>query len=308
MTTYRPGPRRIVAERPIIKTKQRICRGRTSRACDRCRAKKAKCDGAQVCKACQASDSPCVYSARRREARNFYFQMGDMTDIAIQKLYWACRKGTGFPGVIPNESATTITTSDILKAMGLVKPNLNALHVPQELGDSPRRVHGKPAVQPFLQAIEPGTAMGSMEPQTALYSPCASSSSRLSKDRDMPSTRLSAFSPIRPAEQLNMKLEFPSQPSDGHLVPDETTETGCVVQQPVGVGSYLDMSFRTAYPPASQSSMFSSLPSLALSMSLATMPPFSPPWPNVIHDSFFSPWPSNLNTTHQPVDISSSLF
>ncbi|OQD68734.1 hypothetical protein PENDEC_c031G03127 [Penicillium decumbens] len=44
-------------------------RKRVSRACDRCRSKKDKCDGARpTCSACQASDQPCSYDpyARKR--------------------------------------------------------------------------------------------------------------------------------------------------------------------------------------------------------------------------------------------------
>lgn len=43
-----------------------------------------------------------------------------MTDEALQRLYWACRRNSGFPGEVPDESKDKVTTEDILKGMGLM--------------------------------------------------------------------------------------------------------------------------------------------------------------------------------------------
>ncbi|KAK5468043.1 hypothetical protein LTS15_001016 [Exophiala xenobiotica] len=43
-------------------------------------------------------------------------------DEALQRLYWACRQGRGFPGVIPNESSGRVSTDAILRGLGLDPP------------------------------------------------------------------------------------------------------------------------------------------------------------------------------------------
>lgn len=43
-------------------------------------------------------------------------------DEALQKLYWACREGSGFPGAIPDESSGRVSTEEILRGLGLSPP------------------------------------------------------------------------------------------------------------------------------------------------------------------------------------------
>ncbi|EXJ75558.1 uncharacterized protein A1O5_00064 [Cladophialophora psammophila CBS 110553] len=101
-------------------------RVRIGRACDRCKIKKSKCDGNTPCSACIAAESTCEYSARRRrEARDWYLGMQDVIDEALQRLYWACREGRGFPGVIPDESGGRVSTDAILQGLGLNPPRLD---------------------------------------------------------------------------------------------------------------------------------------------------------------------------------------
>ncbi|KIW17328.1 hypothetical protein PV08_04520 [Exophiala spinifera] len=104
-------------------SEQSRARVRIGRACDRCKIKKSKCDGNVPCAGCVASDSTCEYSARRRrEARDWYWGMHDVMDEALQRLYWACREGRGFPGVIPDESSGRVSTDAILRGLGLDPP------------------------------------------------------------------------------------------------------------------------------------------------------------------------------------------
>ncbi|OQU95666.1 hypothetical protein CLAIMM_01847 [Cladophialophora immunda] len=51
--------------------------------------------------------------------------MRKVTDEALQRLYWACRRKEDFPGNLPNESKGTVTTKDILEGLGLIGPELN---------------------------------------------------------------------------------------------------------------------------------------------------------------------------------------
>ncbi|KAJ9646820.1 hypothetical protein H2204_000512 [Knufia peltigerae] len=51
-----------------------------------------------------------------------YCRMRDVLDEAIQRLYWACRQESGFPGDIPDESSGSVTTDSILCGLGLIEP------------------------------------------------------------------------------------------------------------------------------------------------------------------------------------------
>lgn len=48
--------------------------------------------------------------------------MQDVMDEALQRLYWACREGRGFPGLIPDESSGRVSTDAILRGLGLNPP------------------------------------------------------------------------------------------------------------------------------------------------------------------------------------------
>ncbi|KAL2401340.1 hypothetical protein ABEF93_005176 [Exophiala dermatitidis] len=112
-------------------------RVRIGRACDRCKLKKSKCDGNTPCSSCVASDSPCEYSVRRRrEARDWYWGMQDIIDEALQRLYWACRQGRGFPGVVPDETNGRVSTDAILRGLGLSPPPVDRLGLGTTQSDS----------------------------------------------------------------------------------------------------------------------------------------------------------------------------
>ncbi|KIX10562.1 uncharacterized protein Z518_01646 [Rhinocladiella mackenziei CBS 650.93] len=116
---------------------QSKARVRIGRACDRCKIKKSKCDGNSPCSSCVASDSTCEYSARRRrEVRDWYWGMQDVMDEALQKLYWACREGRGFPGIVPEESSGRVSTDAILRGLGLHPPPVERPEIGVSQSDS----------------------------------------------------------------------------------------------------------------------------------------------------------------------------
>jgi len=51
--------------------------------------------------------------------------MQDVIDEAMQRLYWACRQGRGFPGVVPDDSSGRVSTDDILRGLGLSPPQVD---------------------------------------------------------------------------------------------------------------------------------------------------------------------------------------
>lgn len=67
-----------------------------------------------------------------------YWQMREITDEAIQRLYWACRKRAGFPGVVPRESNGIVPTSAILHGLGLIGPHMDENGMPILEEDRPK--------------------------------------------------------------------------------------------------------------------------------------------------------------------------
>lgn len=65
-----------------------------------------------------------------------YLGMQDVIDEALQKLYWACRGGRGFPGVIPDESSGRVSTEAILQGLGLHPPAVERLGLQASQSDS----------------------------------------------------------------------------------------------------------------------------------------------------------------------------
>jgi len=80
--------------------------------------------------------------------------MIEATDEALQRLYWACRKKSDFPGNIPDESNGFVTTAAVLDGLGINVRDLDDMGVPQEIK---RPVHSfetdtQVRTQPQLQA------------------------------------------------------------------------------------------------------------------------------------------------------------
>jgi len=59
--------------------------------------------------------------------------MTEVTDEALQRLYWACRKKSDFPGNVPDESNGFVTTAAVLDGLGINVPNLDDMGAPQEI-------------------------------------------------------------------------------------------------------------------------------------------------------------------------------
>ncbi|OAL19961.1 hypothetical protein AYO22_09488 [Fonsecaea multimorphosa] len=65
-----------------------------------------------------------------------YWGMQDVIDEALQRLYWACRQGRGFPGVIPDESSGRVSTDAILRGLGLSPPAVDNTRMAASRSDS----------------------------------------------------------------------------------------------------------------------------------------------------------------------------
>lgn len=110
-----------------------------------------------------------------------YWGMQDVIDEALQRLYWACREGRGFPGVLPDESNGRVSTDAILRGLGLSPPPVE------------RRALGTTQSESALDGMERGSELSYRPPdiQTDRLSRASTSSSRptprsmVSEDRPM---------------------------------------------------------------------------------------------------------------------------
>ncbi|KNG82412.1 hypothetical protein ANOM_009412 [Aspergillus nomiae NRRL 13137] len=102
-------------------------RKRVCKACDRCRSKKAKCDGESPCSRCTLDKSNCNYGERKSGREKVYPSgYAEMLEeqqkwlvYAVQKLYRHMTQGEGWPGdPLPCEDNGYPLTHDILRRLG----------------------------------------------------------------------------------------------------------------------------------------------------------------------------------------------
>ncbi|OAL30354.1 hypothetical protein AYO22_01552 [Fonsecaea multimorphosa] len=331
MKTLKPATKPSGNAKTTSKPRRRTSRGRTSRA-----LKKAKCDGDQACKLCRATDSECVYSARRREARNYYYQMREVTDLALQKLYWACRRRTGFPGDIPDESNGEVSTIDILKGLGLWRPSLDESNFPGEVEQAAHTFHNKGRGQRRLQAIIARDELEEVEKQSDASTGSSPSSPRTSNagvavtrtnttgnstNTSLPLELESEVPTL--CEDMDMKRQFeiasslsPAPRSANHsskraFSHDEQPFLRETLMEPqLDVDAFVDMSLCTSpvpqsSPPFYGQSMTFSMPALSTLPAMATLPQFpygqSPHQPSrdALFDSYLSVWPGSTVAAHR---------
>ncbi|KAJ5162414.1 hypothetical protein N7492_007806 [Penicillium capsulatum] len=81
-------------------------RKRVCKACDRCRLKKSKCDGASPCSRCRADNAVCVFGERKKAHDKVYpkgyVEMLEQQQVwlvnGLQELYRRSIEGEGWPG------------------------------------------------------------------------------------------------------------------------------------------------------------------------------------------------------------------
>ncbi|KZF18878.1 hypothetical protein L228DRAFT_251744 [Xylona heveae TC161] len=107
-------------------------RKRVCKACDRCRLKKSKCDGASPCSRCQTDNAICVFGERRKSHDKVYpkgyVEMLERQQAqlvaGLQELYKRSLSGQGWSGAPLRESTNGHPlTHDILERLGALKPN-----------------------------------------------------------------------------------------------------------------------------------------------------------------------------------------
>ena len=97
-----------------------------------------------------------------------YCEMQEMTDEAVQRLYWACRRSSGFPGEIPDESQGAPSTSAIMDALGLRIPLLKDIGLAEDQQTGNQLSHldcpsNASSAQRQRQRITPSTEKASVQ-------------------------------------------------------------------------------------------------------------------------------------------------
>nr|AUD11413.1 Zn2Cys6 transcriptional regulatory protein [Talaromyces pinophilus] len=126
-------------ERPphrVFRTKRK----HVQRACERCRVKKAKCDGLQPCSRCVTYNQACIFRDRKVTeekvySRGFVEMLIAQQAVhlqALRDLYKRCVRREGFPGSPLQESIQGYPgTHAILDRLGLIKHAEKAVEDPQ---------------------------------------------------------------------------------------------------------------------------------------------------------------------------------
>lgn len=241
-----------------------------------------------------------------------YCEMQEITDETIQRLYWACRRSSGFPGEIPDESQGPPSTSAIMDALGLRRPLLKDIRLaedqqkPNQL--SPLASHASSA-QHQRQRITPSTEKPSVQNE---YSPSpthtASTISPLAKS-PKPQPSLATTMQQRSASPTEMDMSEQSLYAVSECSSSDHSTSINYEKHPMAGNSYspafdlvthLDTGFNwtpasIAHPAANMyASTRSDIPAKAESNHQCHLTSIASSQPSIICDSYLSPWPGSL--------------
>ncbi|KAG9797217.1 hypothetical protein KCU80_g596, partial [Aureobasidium melanogenum] len=128
-----------------------ISKQRASKACNRCRAKKARCSGGYPCSRCKSSDALCIFGypkkSKRKEFSEHYVRTLEMQQFklvaGLQTMYFMLLTANSWPGSRLPESKGNPLVHDILDRLGILDPE-NDKGIEMEIGDIFIRLHDLP--------------------------------------------------------------------------------------------------------------------------------------------------------------------
>lgn len=154
-------------------TRKRVCK-----ACDRCRLKKSKCDGASPCNRCQSDNAICVFGERKKSHDKIYpkgyvemlEQQQDKLVNALQELYDRNLNKKGWPGRPLHKTSKGIPlTHDILDGLGLLKLDDQGKH--EDFEEDPNVLRQKMIIkEEELAYPTPNTVQSGFSPVSPLES------------------------------------------------------------------------------------------------------------------------------------------
>ncbi|KEQ68160.1 hypothetical protein M436DRAFT_59040, partial [Aureobasidium namibiae CBS 147.97] len=106
-----------------------LSKQRASKACNRCRAKKAKCSGGYPCSKCKSSDAVCIFGYARKSKRKTFpehyvraLEMQQFKLVAgLQTMYFMLLAANSWPGPQLAKREGNPLTHDILESLGLLE-------------------------------------------------------------------------------------------------------------------------------------------------------------------------------------------
>lgn len=252
--------------------------------------------------------------------------MREVTDEALQRLYWACRSRSDFPGDPPDESNGPPSTAAILHALGLMRPSLDDMGDPENLQTQLIPSGSSPQSRP--QRMTPSSAAASLTQDECLPSPTQSSfsmSSVAQTPKSTPSlinTSNNSAIPATPPEMdmSEQPLYAASEPYSSHA---NSTSNGAAYinmenasNMTFDLDTYLDTSSCTVSPSGTTTYPVHNMHTTHQYDMMAMMErtgivhpgdraslPISP-----FVDGYDSPWPGSLAATNSTTDRNISLI
>jgi len=119
-----PHPLRTASQDSTDGIRKRVCK-----ACDRCRLKKSKCDGAHPCSRCKADNAICVFGERKKSHDKIYpkgyvemlEQQQTQLVSGLQEMYRRLKCANAWDCPALSEAAGHPLTHDILAALNLLE-------------------------------------------------------------------------------------------------------------------------------------------------------------------------------------------
>lgn len=233
-------------------------------------------------------------------------------DEGLQRLYWACRRASGFPGDIPDESQGPPSTTAILKALGLKPPSLQDIENIQKPIDvlPSNSIHYAEGYRHQGHTVPSSPGSSSLQDE-CLPSPATSSFSLSStapnpKGRPYPSTVVSScpatLHETDMSEQLlHATLEVASSSRSSSLSEGSYSNTRQPSYPVFDMDSFLDTS--SCLTPSSAPSMHNPYTSIQFDVSTMLQSSSSAnvvsAWPSILCDSFSPSLSGSLTVAHK---------